>query len=818
MLVRPTPAPVAAVYLWIEAGAADEAPGEEGAAHLLEHMLFKGTATRGVGESAAAVETLGGDLNAFTSHDETVVHATVDRDGWAEALGVIADMILAPTIDAGELDREKLVVLEEIRGYADDPDDVLDEAALAALFGDHPYGRPVTGTLATVARLGRAELAAFRARAHGADRAILSVAGDVDPAQVIAEAQRWFGGWGPAGAPRFAALPAAAAAKRALRLDREFDTPLVQLAWRGPSVGHADVPALDVLSVALGEGASALLVDRLDTTAGIAWDVWGNVASHRLGGQLGFGFTPKPGKAADAVEAALDEVAAATRRSLPASVVDRAKASVDADFLFGAETVDGLAHDAAWYLARYGDPLAETRYRDAVRAVEPAHLREAARRWLRPEDAFVRVLDRDPKVVRKLERRAAPAVAAGPRRDGATATLANGTRIVVVPDDTPVVALQAVGLGGQLAEVPKTAGTAAAWARMVTSGAGDLDGTAYGEQMDAIAAEIDAPVGRSTIGLTATMPARWLAEGLDLFTLALTDPRFDDEEWRRIAEELDEARRTRADRPDEILDDAIWAALYPEHPWALPSLGTPATAKGIGPKRLRAYHDALVTGPNLVIAVAGGVDPDEVIDRLGDGLADLPNRVAALGPRPITPTFPKAPVRASANGTQAQLAWVTRGPRLDDPDRVALSVAQAWLDAQGGPLFRALREERALAYGVWATCVSAVDGGFFGIGLTTDKARLEGAREALAAEWARLAAGPTPEETARYRRMVAGQLSMARQRASGRASAAAWGLRFDRPWDLDALRAEVATIDADRVRAALARVLDRGGVEVVVSP
>ena len=827
MLVRPTPAPVAAIYLWIEAGSGDEAPDEQGAAHLLEHMIFKGTDSRGVGESAAAIETLGGDLNAFTSHDETVVHATVDREGWADALAVIADMIRFPTLDAAELDREKQVVLEEIRGYADDPDDVLDEAVLAVLFGDHPYGRPVTGTLASVARLGLGELARFRARAHGADRAILSVAGDVDPSEVIRQANLRLGTWGHAGGRPFTGAPGApAGGPRVHRVPRQFEAPLAQLGWRGPVVGHPDIPALDVLAVALGDGASALLVDRLDTTDGSAWDVWGNVASHRLGGQLGFGFAPKTGRTADAVEAALDEIAAVARRALPATLVDRAKASVDADFLFGAETVDGLAHDAAWYFARYGDPAADLRYREAVRAVEPAHLRDVARRWLRREDAHVLVLDADPKSKRRLDRVAEALDAAAPdaprttsaRPGVTTATLKNGLKIVVLPDDSPVVAIHAVGLGGQIAETAKSAGTAAAWSRMVISGAGDLDGTAFGEQMDAIAADIDAPVGRSTIGLTATLPARWLAEGLDLFTLALVEPRFDPEEWTRIAEELAEARNTRGDRADEVLDDAMWAALYPDHPWSLPSLGTAASAKAIGPKRLKAWHDALITAGNLTIAVAGGVDPDEVVDRLGEALEPLPARVAALGPRPVPPTFATRPIRERAGESQSHVAIVTRGPRHDDPDRIALSVAQAWLDAQGGPLFRALREEHALAYGVWASCVAAVDGGLFGIGLSTDVRRLDAAREALNAAWERLRAGPSPEEAVRYRRMVAGQLSLGRQRASGRAAAAAWGLRFDRPWSLDEQRAEVLAVDAERITAALQTVLNRGRVEVVVAP
>ncbi|HMV69575.1 MAG TPA: insulinase family protein, partial [Myxococcota bacterium] len=128
ILVAQSPHDACAVHLCVQAGAVDELAGEHGLAHLLEHMLFKGTARRAVGRSAADIERHGGDLNAWTSMDETTLHAVVAADGWRTALDVQADMLLRPTLDPEELRREIDVVIEELRSYDSEPE---------SLLGDH---------------------------------------------------------------------------------------------------------------------------------------------------------------------------------------------------------------------------------------------------------------------------------------------------------------------------------------------------------------------------------------------------------------------------------------------------------------------------------------------------------------------------------------------------------------------------------------------------------------------------------------------------------------------------------------------------------
>ncbi|MBM4392760.1 MAG: insulinase family protein, partial [Deltaproteobacteria bacterium] len=201
-----TSADVAAVYAWIDVGAADEPRGLEGAAHFIEHLVFKGTRSFGVGEVAAAVEALGGDINAWTAQEETVFHATVPGAAAPRAVEILAEMVREPRFDAKELERERDVVIEEIRGGEDDVDLVVSEATWAVAFPGHPYGRSVIGTPSSVGAMSRRSLLDFHRRYYMPANTHLVVAGQFDAEAVLAAVTAAFAG-GPARPPRARARP-----------------------------------------------------------------------------------------------------------------------------------------------------------------------------------------------------------------------------------------------------------------------------------------------------------------------------------------------------------------------------------------------------------------------------------------------------------------------------------------------------------------------------------------------------------------------------------------------------------------------------------
>ncbi|MBX2799118.1 MAG: insulinase family protein [Myxococcales bacterium] len=821
LAVQPLPdSTVTSAHLWFEAGSADEKPEEVGAAHFVEHLLFKGTPSRGVGQVAAEIEGLGGDLNAWTSWDETCLHATVAADATDQALDVLFDMATRSVFDAEELERERLVVLEELRGYEDDPDAVAEDRLHARLFGNHPYGRPVVGTVDGVQGVSRDALMAFWRRHYHPGRAILAVAGPVDLPSVAESAGRLINGWQHGSKRRRIRAVRPRRGGREL-VPRSFSSVAVLLGWPGPPMDHEDQAALDVLAHGLGVGAASRLQVALDLEGGLASMVWADASAWLAGGMFTVGF--QCGDTQGAITRALSEMHRVVRSGLSAQEVHSARTGVLTDLLFATETTHGVASELVWSVARRRDPSDLAVYRKAVAAVTTGDVRRVAARWLDPGRAQVVVLDRalSTRQLSAAVRRAEPP-ATVPRTSRtlgrSTVHEVGGLRVGLLPDGGPLVGVQILAGGGQLLESARTAGLTEAWARSVVRGAGRFDSVALSTRLDEIGGRLDAGCGLCTQWVRATFPAQHLTEGLDLLGGVLLEPHFAADDWANTREAMLDDIAALSDDAAAVGGLALWQALWPKHPWRLPFLGTAASVSRTTPAKLAAVHTATMTAPNLVVALSGGFEPEEVLHTMELWAEHLPSALPPL-PRPEAGA-PRSGQRARRAGTrQAQVMWGARGVAATHGDALTLTVAEHLLDSQAGRLFVALRETRGLAYSVWARNTAAIGGGTFSAGLSTDPERAAEAASGLREVIATLAhEGPTPDELARTTRMLAGLEAMRLQRVSARALALSRAMFHNGRYGIEALQERLARITpADVQRALQALTLD-SGVEITVMP
>ncbi|MCX8012539.1 MAG: insulinase family protein, partial [Desulfobacterota bacterium] len=184
--------PLVNFQMWIKVGSADEKEEEAGITHLIEHMLFKGTTKRKVGEIAREVETAGGSINAFTSYDQTVFHLAIPSQYFALGLDIVADAIQNPSFDPEELEREKEVIVEEIRMRTDQPSTKLNEALFSITFTVHPYRRPIIGFENTVKNLDREEVVEYYRRWYAPDNMCLVVVGDFKSNEALSTIKKAF--------------------------------------------------------------------------------------------------------------------------------------------------------------------------------------------------------------------------------------------------------------------------------------------------------------------------------------------------------------------------------------------------------------------------------------------------------------------------------------------------------------------------------------------------------------------------------------------------------------------------------------------------
>ena len=267
----------ASVGLWVNVGSRDEGPTVAGAAHFLEHLLFKSTPTRTSVEIAQAVDAVGGELNAFTAREYTCYYAHVLDEDLELAVDLVSDVVLNGVCASGDVELERDVVLEEIAMRDDDPEDTLGDVFISAMFGDHPIGRPVIGSVDSVSSMTRNQLHSFHVRRYTPERMVLAVAGNIDHDQVVALAREYFAGRlvkGQRPLPPRKGIGRAVGQPGLMLINRDSEQTHMSLGVRIPGRHWSQRWALSVLNMALGGGLSSRLFQEIRETRGLAYSVY----------------------------------------------------------------------------------------------------------------------------------------------------------------------------------------------------------------------------------------------------------------------------------------------------------------------------------------------------------------------------------------------------------------------------------------------------------------------------------------------------------------------------------------------------------------
>ncbi|CAA7624601.1 pitrilysin family protein [Magnetospirillum sp. UT-4] len=344
-------APIVSHMVWYRVGAADEPPGKSGIAHLLEHLMFKGTPEVPPGAFSKIVARNGGRDNAFTSSDYTAYFQNIAADRLELVMKMEADRMRNLTLDEANVVTERDVVLEERRSRTDNsPSALLSERVEAALYLNHPYRRPVIGWASEVAALNREDALDYYRRWYAPNNAILVVAGDVRPEEVKALAEKYYGPLKPETVPPRlrAAEPPQVAARRVVLEDARVQQPSWNRTYIAPSYTSPDKAqayALQVLAEIMGGGATSRLYKALVVEQGIAAgaSAWYDPSALDMA-SFGIGATPRPGVPMDRLEAAvLKELARATGAGISAAEVERAKTRLKANVVYARDSLHTAA-------------------------------------------------------------------------------------------------------------------------------------------------------------------------------------------------------------------------------------------------------------------------------------------------------------------------------------------------------------------------------------------------------------------------------------------------------------------------------------------
>jgi zinc protease len=827
-------APVVALQVWVNVGSADEGPGEEGLAHVFEHMLFKGTERRGVGELAADVEAAGGDINAWTSFDQTVYHLVLSSREKEKGVEILADALLRSTFDPEELERERGVILEEMKRSKDSPTRVLSQELFSLAYQAHPYKRPVLGYETVIKSLTRDTLVKFHQRWYTPENMIFVGVGDFDAEALYAEVEREFGGAAQKPTPKAThpKEPTPSAPRHKAIVDAVQEAHF-ELAFPIPEIAHEDVPALDLLALVLGQGESSRLTLEVKRTKQLVNDVYAYTYTPKDPGLFVLSGSATPEHLFEAIKSSLNEAYRLHQERVPQAELEKARALIESDSIFLKETVQGQARRLGFFAQVVGDLDFEARYQANIAKATPEDLRRVARKYLAPERLSAAILvPTSPEVLADESRAAARRgeLEAALSRDteeafahtlpqkGSVGTvkdhqlvrevLDNGTILLVErAPEVPVVALRAVSIGGLLLENDENNGISSLIARMLTKGTPTHSAHDIAREFDEMAGSIGGFAGRNSLGMRAEFLSKHFERGFSLFADCLLESTFDTAELENERRHTLEDIKNRDDNPAGEAFRIFSQALYTTHPYRLDLDGTLESVRLLSQHQLQEFYEKNYPAQRLVVSIVGDVDPDQAL-ALGRRL---------FGDRPRQDGFraPQPPVEAPKEKSQTQVKNLDKaqahvvlgflGTTLSDPDRYPLEVLNTILSGQGGRLFLELRDKRSLAYSVSASILDGLSKGHVAVYIGTSPERVKEAIDGIVEVLTPLTLAEVPEkDLARAKRYLLGAHDISLQRSSAIASV----LAFHEAYGLGALSykdypAKIETITAaDVLRVA----------------
>jgi predicted Zn-dependent peptidase len=376
----------AAVGIYVRTASAHEDPAELGISHLLEHMVFKGTERRSARQLALELEVRGGGLDAFTSRDYTSYQAHVLDADLPLAVEILTDLVRRPLLRQSDLESERNVVLEEINGVADTPDDLVFEIHARALWPQHPYGYSILGTADTLDAMSAGDLRALHQRGYYRGNCVVAAAGNVDHSQLLTVLERegWFEG-SVLEPSRVGVQPVPAV--RGARCSEHRDTAQTHIVFGTDTFPLRDPRrfALAILTNAFGGGMSSRLFQRIREELGLAYAIFAYKHFYQAAGQLGVYVGTQPATADQATAAIRDEYGKLAREGLPADELTNGKQQLKGQIMLSLESPGARMSRLA------GFTLYDDQYRPLdemlreIDAVTPDNIMDVAAEFFAPD-------------------------------------------------------------------------------------------------------------------------------------------------------------------------------------------------------------------------------------------------------------------------------------------------------------------------------------------------------------------------------------------------------------------------------------------------
>ena len=739
--------PIVTIDTWIKTGSIDEEDSNNGVAHFLEHLFFKGTKTHEPGEFDKILETKGAITNAATSKDFTHYYITIPSKDFDLAMDLHGDMILHPLIPRKEMEKERKVVLEEISKDLNSPTKIMQDNLNSMLYTTHPYKRKVIGRSDVIETITRDQVLSFYNKNYSPSNMVTVIIGDVDANHAIEKTKEAFNAEYKKQTKTIYTkeAPLTKQQKKVEYLDTESG--YMVIGFRGTPIDDKDSYALDVLATILGDGRSSVLNQVLKEKKRIAFSVDAGNSTFRDDGIFYISANYEPTKCKIVQDTIFNEIEKIQKNGVTDDQLKLAKNIIERSTYYSRESITNIATEIGYTMALTNDIKFYDTYLDNIKNVSKEDVKKVAEKYLGINRSAVSiVLPKSAKEVPVASlTQQAPATAELVSENAQTQKykLSDGATMLYTPNNVnDIIAISIYAKGGQLAE--QKAGTANLTATAMMRGTKNYTSLELSQVLEDNGIKIQPSASADAFVINVLTTKDEYDKTLELLNEVVNNATFEDYEIDKVKKEKLNTIKRNKDVPLQRAIEEYRDLIYQNSPYSISSKILEKNIPNITKEDIINYYNSIFAPKNLVISINGNIDKNKTIQDLNNIFKPKENTknfdFAQYNSKIPTVTTPRQTIQKVPTTETAWilLGWQTNGV-LNEKDYATLQVIDSLLGSgMSSRLFKDLREQEGLAYQLGSGYSPNVLRGSFLLYIGTNPQTLDKAKSGLFAEITRL--------------------------------------------------------------------------------
>ena len=733
--------PIVTIDTWIKTGSIDEDDSNNGVAHFLEHLFFKGTKNHESGEFDQILETKGAITNAATSKDFTHYYVTIPSKDFDLAMELHGDMMLHPLIPRNEMEKERKVVLEEINKDLVSPTRILQENLNSMMYTTHPYKRKVIGRSDVIETITRDQVLNFYNAHYSPSNMITIVVGDVDTNHALERIKEVFNAEYKKQTKTIYQKESQLTSQQKKVEYIKTESGYMVIGFRGTPINDNDSYALDVLSTILGDGRSSVLNQVLKEKKRLAFSVDAGNSTFRDDGIFYISANFEPEKCKQVQSAIFDEIKNIQGKGVSDEQLSLAKNIIERNTYYSRESITNIATEIGYTMALTNDIKFYDTYLDKIKSVSKDEVKRVANKYLGENRSAVSIIlpesSKNIPVTNKIQN-LGTAELVSESNGTQKYHLSDGATMLYTPNSSnDIIAISIYAKGGQLLD--KIAGTANLTAATMMKGTKNYTSLELSQVLEDNGIKIVPSVGADAFSITVLTTKDEYDKTMELLNEVVNNAIFDDYEIEKLKSDKLSAIKTNKDVPIKQAIEEYRDMIYKNTPYSISSKVLEKNIQNIKKSDIIEYYNKIFNPKNIVISINGNIDKDKTIQDL--------NKI--FEPKADSQTFDykiydsKIP-RITAPRTNTikmptETAWILLGWQTDgvlsEKDYATLQVIDSILGTgMSSRLFKELREQEGLAYQLGTGYSPNVLRGSFMMYIGTNPATLEKSKQGLFSE------------------------------------------------------------------------------------